>query len=92
MTALLIALFPKKRFHPTTDDRFIFLLFLYLGTVIMWMVASFSLAKAKGYSSDETGAIFIFLFLLAFCFPVAAFLLPGVVIFGLKDKTRVRKW
>ena len=64
---------------------------LYLGTVSLWMVGSFSLARAKGYHTDTMGGLFIFLFLLGFCFPVAPFLFPAVVIFGLKDKASERR-
>ena len=73
------------------DDGMIALLFLlYLATGTMWIVGSFSLAKAKGYSSDMIGGVFIFLVILGFCFPIALFVFPVVVLFGLNDKTRER--
>jgi hypothetical protein len=64
---------------------------LYLATVTMWMVGSFSLAKAKGHHADTVGSIFIFLFILGFCIPMAPFIFPGFVIFGLEDKTKGRR-
>ena len=83
--------FGFTKIGPRTSDGMIALLIVfYLATVTMWMVGSFSLAKAKGYSSDMMGAVFIFLFILGFCFPIAPFVLPAVVLFGLKDKTRER--
>ena len=92
MTLLLAYMLRKgvRTFRGVSDGWMAFGIFLYLGTVTMWGLASFSFAKAKGYSSDQTGAILIFLFILAFCFPVAAFVLPAVVI-GLKDKTHARR-
>lgn len=74
------------------DDIFALLILPYLATVTMWMVGSFSLAKAKGYGSDMMGAVFMLLFILGFCFPIAPFVFPAVVLFGLKDKTRERRW
>jgi predicted permease len=89
MTAGLVFSFTKLN-HRTSDGTIALLLLFYLATVTMWMVGSFSLARAKGYSSDMMGAVFIFLFILGFCFPVAPFVFPAVVVFGLKDKTRER--
>jgi hypothetical protein len=74
----------------TSDGMTALLVLLYFATVTMWMVGSFSLAKAKGYGSDMMGGVFLFLFILGFCFPIAPFAMPAVVIFGLKDKTRER--
>lgn len=92
MTAALVFGFMKsgRKTSETSDGVFALLFLLYLATVTMWMVGSFSLAKAKGYGTDMMGGIFIFLFILGFCFPVAPLVFPAVVIFGLKDKTRER--
>src|SRR5260370_2017536 len=95
LTALLVFMWHKGAGHlrvrEVSEGWMVFWFFLYLGTVTLWMVGSFSLAKAKGYDTDMMGGLFIFLFLLGFCFPVAPFVFPGFVIFGLKDKTRERK-
>lgn len=94
MTALLVGMFYNERMNLRfghLNDGWIALGFLfYLATVTMWMVASFSLARAKGYHSDMVGGIFLFLIILGFCFPIAPLVFPGFVIFGLKDKTRER--
>jgi len=75
------------------DNWKVIVILSYLGTVTMWMVGSFSLAKAKGYGSDMMGGIFLFLFILGFCIPFAPFVFPGLVIFGLKDKAQHRsRW
>jgi hypothetical protein len=70
------------------DDQLVMLILLYVGSWVMWMWGSFTLAKAKGYGSDWSGNVFIFLLALGFCFPIAPFIFPGFIIFGLKDKTR----
>ena len=92
MSAMFVYLFVERdRQHPS-DAYFVLVLFLYLGCWAMWMAASFTLAKAKGYAGDIAGGIFLFLIILGFCFPVAAFVFPAVVLFGLKDKTKERRW
>jgi hypothetical protein len=48
----------------------VFGILLYVSCWAMWMFASFSLAKAKGYGPDCFGAVLIFLYIFAFCFPV----------------------
>ena len=72
------------------DTQIAILILLYLAAVTMWMVGGFSLAKAKGYDGDMVGGVFVFLYIAGFCFPLVPFIFPGVVIFGLKDKTRHR--
>ena len=89
MTAGLILVFMKTE-RKMSDGMTALLLLFCLATLTMWMVRSFSLAKAKGYSGDMMGKVFIFLFVLGFCFPIAPFVFPVVVIFGLEDKTRER--
>src|SRR5690242_8809946 len=90
MTVALVILFRHSGGFRMSDNWKVILILSYLSTVTMWMVGSFSLAKAKGYGSDMMGGIFLFLFLLGFCIPIAPFVFPGLVIFGLKDKTKRR--
>ena len=94
LTALLIYLMSQGRGLPNKnrDNWVVFGILLYVACWAMWLFASFSLAKAKGYGPDYFGAILIFLYILAFCFPVALFVFPAVVIFGFKDKTKERRW
>jgi len=90
---ILIAVSSRRQVQGMSDERIMVLLLLYLATMTMWMVGSFTLARAKGHGRDTIGGIFLFLFLLGFCVPIAPFLFPGFVIFGLKDKTRERsRW
>jgi len=74
-----------------SDGWVAFLVLAYIGTVILLMAASFSLAKAKGYADDMVGGLFLMLFLLGCCIPFAPFLFPIVVLFGLKDKAHRRR-
>ena len=92
MSALLVYLFVRRDKLQPSDNYLVLLLFVYLGCWTMWMVASFTLAKAKGYAGDFAGAIFLLLIVLGFCFPVAVFVFPAVVLFGLEDKTKTRRW
>ena len=73
----------------TNDNLGVLALFLYLGSVTLWMVGSFNLAKAKGYGDDQVGGVFLFLFLLGCIIPFAPCIFPLGVLF-LKDKTRRR--
>ncbi|HEY3864128.1 MAG TPA: hypothetical protein VGO59_19845 [Verrucomicrobiae bacterium] len=82
---------PDLRAGTMSDGWKALLVLVYLATVTMWMAGSFSLAKAKGYGTDIMGPVFVFLFLLGICVPLSPFLFPWVVIFGLKDKMRVRR-
>ena len=90
---ILVAVASRRQVGRMSDERIVVLLLLYLGATTMWMIGSFSLARAKGHGRDTIGGIFLFLFLLGICVPIAPFLFPGFVIFGLKDKTRERsRW
>lgn len=70
------------------EDMLVVILFAYVGAVVLLMMGSFSLARAKGYETDMMGCILVFLYFAGFLFPLAPLLLPGIVIFGLKDKTK----
>jgi hypothetical protein len=91
-SALLVYLFLRRDGQHSSDNYSILLIFLYLGSWTMWMISSFTLAKAKGYAGVMAGGILLFLILLGFCFPVAAFVFPAVALFGLKDKTKEKRW
>ena len=87
LTALLIYLICQGGGLHTSDNWVVLGTLLYIACWATWLLASFSLAKAKGYGRDYTGSVLIFLFLLSFCFPVALFVFPVVVIFGLSFAT-----
>lgn len=67
-------------------------LLFYFVTIVAWMFASFTLAKAKGHSSDKTGCIFVFFFLAGFLLPFIPLLFPLYVIFGMEDLEKRRRW
>lgn len=96
LTALVIYMFvqglPKLRTEQLGEGWMILWLFLYLGTVTLWMVASFSLAKAKGHRSDKIGCIFGFCFVVGVFIPIAPFIFPAYVIFALEDLEKRRRW
>ncbi len=80
----------KTSYH--TDGGWIALaLVLYIAAYIMWTKAGFSFVRAKGYPRDYAGQMFLFLIILGFCFPGAAFVLPAVALFGLDDRSGTRK-
>ena len=56
----------------------------------MWMVASFSLARAKGYQRDFASGLFVVIYIIGFCFPIAPILFPLFIIFALEDKAKSR--
>lgn len=71
-----------------SQDEVAMFFLAYFCTAAVWMIGSYSLAKAKGYDDHTMGGVLLFLFIAGFCIPLAPFLFPGVVLFGLPDKTR----
>jgi hypothetical protein len=82
---------PHFRLHRAGDGWLLLLIPLSLGTVTLWSMSGFTLAKAKGYHPDMLGPVFVFLYIVGLCFPVVFFGFPLFVILGLKDKTLPRK-
>ena len=64
-----------------------YLLPLYLCAAVLWTVASYHLAKAKGYRGDELGRVLMLSILLGFCCQPLALVFPFLGFF-LKDRTR----
>lgn len=77
---------PGKMSH---DNWWVLMMFLYLGAVSLWMVGCFNLAKAKGYSDDRVGGMFLLLFVVGCVIPFAPCIFPLGILF-LKDQTRRR--
>ena len=91
MTALLVFLIVRREKPHVSDGYAVVSLFLFIGCWVMWMLASLTLAKAKGYDVRTSEGLFAGLLVLGFCFmPVMMIAFPVVVLFGLKDKTRGR--
>jgi hypothetical protein len=86
---VVMVMLSRDLFHLNrlSDARKVILLLLYLGSVTLWMVGSYNLARAKGHGRDAIGAVFLFFFVLGCLVPIAPFIFPGYVIFALKDKT-----
>ena len=93
LTALCVLL-TFKQVHTAISKRSeagtVLLIITYLATWLMWMAASFSLTKAKGYDRDLAGGLFVIIYIVGFCFPIAPILFPLFIIFALEDKTRRR--
>ena len=66
-------------------------IFLYFAAYAMWVVASLSLARARGYQRDAMGVLFVVCFVAGFCIPIFPLLFPFFIIFGLEDKTKNSK-
>ena len=73
---IVIAVSSRRQPQRISDERIVVLLLLYLGSMTLWMIGSFSLARAKGHGRDTIGGIFLFLFLLGFCVPLAPLFSP----------------
>jgi hypothetical protein len=64
-----------------------YLLPLYFGAAVLWTVASYYLARAKGYGGDELGRVLMISILLGFCCQPLALVFPFLGFF-LKDRIR----
>lgn len=64
-----------------------YLIPIYLCAAVLWTMASYTLAKAKGYGPDELGKLLILSFLLGFCCQPAVLIFPFLG-FVLKDRSR----
>lgn len=62
----------------------------YVGAWVSWMLVGFNLARAKGYSRDFTGSMFVGVYILAICFPPLFIGFPLYILFGLEDRARDR--
>lgn len=63
---------------------------IYLCAGILWAIASYNLAKAKGYGPDALGRVLMISLLLGFCCQPVALIFPFLGFF-LEDKTRSRR-
>lgn len=93
LTALCVLL-SLKQAHTAISKRSetgtALLIVTYPATWLMWMAASFSLTKAKGYDRDLASGLFVIIYIVGFCIPIAPILFPLFIIFALEDKTRRR--
>jgi hypothetical protein len=78
---------PRRR--EESEGRMILALFVYIAAYVMWVLASLTLARARGYNRDAMGAVFSVCCILGFCcFPILPILFPFYIIFGLRDLTK----
>ena len=87
----IIVLRKAKHMNHGADDWNVLGVVLYVAAYAMWVMASFSLARAKGYHGDAMGALLTVCLILGFCIPILPILFPFYMIFGLEDKTKGRR-
>jgi hypothetical protein len=91
---VLCVLLTRKVMHTAISQRSggwtALVVIAYFATWVMWMVASLSLTRAKGYQRDFTSGLFVFIYIIGFCFPIAPVLFPLFIILALEDKTKGR--
>jgi hypothetical protein len=79
------------RYRERHDGLAAIAIFGYLAAWILWMLVGFNLARAKGYSRDFTGVLFVVVYILGFCVPILVFAFPIFILFGLEDKSKMRR-
>lgn len=92
VSGIIYYLFHQRDAEVISDNWDVLFLLAYLSAVALVLAATFSFAKAKGYSEDMVGGILIFLILFGLCVPCAAFVFPVAVVFGLKDRNQTRSY
>jgi ABC-type phosphate transport system permease subunit len=90
LSVLLVIVFRKSIHVRTSHDWFVLALVLYFATWAMWVMTSLSLARAKGYSRDLAGTLFLIFIIVGFCVPIALVAFPFYIIFAMEDKTKGR--
>src|SRR5262245_29464749 len=68
----------------------VYLIPVYMAAAVLWIMASYTLAKAKGYGPDALGRVLLVSILLGFCCQPLALVFPFLGFF-LEDRTRGRK-
>jgi len=58
---------------------------------VLWVLTGLSLVRAKGYSKDFTGSLFMMVIFFGMCCPFLIIGFPLVVLFGMEDKTRHKR-
>jgi len=89
-----IAFLVHKNMHTRVSERssglIAFGVIGYIVAWISWVLVGFSLARAKGYSQDFTGTLFMVVYFIGLCFPVVVVAFPLYILFGMEDKAKNR--
>jgi cytochrome c oxidase assembly factor CtaG len=89
LSVLLVVVFRKSIHTFVNKNNWTALgVILYVASYAMWVMASLSLARARGYQRDAMGVLFAVCFIIGFCIPILPLLFPFFIIFGLEDKTK----
>jgi hypothetical protein len=78
----------RHRLRDRNDSLDVVLIFGYIATWIMWLAVGFNLARAKGYSREFTGSLFVVVYAIGFCVPFIVLAFPLYILFGMEDKTK----
>ena|SRR5215208_1772413 len=89
LTVLFVVLL-RKSMGFREESLLVYLIPVYLGAAILWIMASYTLAKAKGYGPDTLGRVLMVSILLGFCCQPLALVFPFIGFF-LDDRTRPRR-
>ena len=91
LTVLTILAFRKGgNLRHGADSWNVLAIVLYVAAYAMWVKASLTLAKARGYRRDTIGVLFAVCFIVGFCIPILPPLFPFFILFGLDDKVKDR--
>jgi len=62
----------------------------YIVAWISWVLVGFNLSRAKGYSKDFTGTLFMVVYFIGICFPILVVGFPLYILFGMEDRAKDR--
>ncbi len=80
----------RTRFTERRDGLGGIAIFGYVAAWVMWILVGFNLARAKGYSRDFVGTMFLFVYIFGFCMPLVVMLFPIYILVAMEDKTKNR--
>ena len=92
--SVVLGLLMHKTIHTRISERsggvLAFLIIGYIVAWISWVLVGFSLARAKGYSQDFTGTLFMVVYFFGICLPIVVVAFPLYILFGMEDKAKNR--
>lgn len=79
----------EEKGPPESNLPVIIALCVFLAGIVLLVLGSANLTRAKGYGEDSGDKMILFISFFALCCsPIALFAVPFVIIFGLKDKAK----
>ena len=84
----------SKHIHTRVSQRsgglMAFCVIGYIVAWISWVLVGFNLSRAKGYSKDFTGTLFMVVYFIGICFPILVVGFPLYILFGMEDRAKDR--